>query len=245
MSPAETSSLPQFYQQPVPLDAALHSGLTVGPSPNGYRFAAEAQSIMLASVELFEASREYPVIFTVSADGSVLPLALMGLAEGENLFVDADGSWLGGYLPAYVRRYPFITTDASGPMTVCFDEAFDGFNREGGVPLFEQGQQTPKLEEILVFLQDYYQQIQQTRQFGAMLAQAGLLTQINAQANLTDGSSYALNGMLVVDEQKLNQLPDSDIVRLFRNGSLALIHAHLLSLRNLGRLIECKVARKV
>lgn len=244
MTTAPTSSLPQFYKQPVPLDAGQHADLTIGPSPSGYRFAAEAQAIMLASVELFEASREYPVIFTVSSDGSVLPLALMGLKEGENLFVGADGAWQGGYLPAYIRRYPFITTEAAEQMAVCFDESFDGFNVEGGTPLFEKGEQTPRLQEILAFLQDYYQQIQQTRQFGAMLAQAGLLTQINAQANLGDGSSYALNGMLVVDEQRLNQLPDTDIVRLFRNGSLALIHAHLLSLRNLGRLIERKNSRR-
>lgn len=244
MIPTETSSLPQFYKQPVPLDAEQHADITIGPSPSGYRFAAEAQAIMLASVELFEASRDYPVIFTVAPDGSVLPLALMGLTERENLFVDANGAWLGGYLPAYVRRYPFITTDASGPMTVCFDEVFDGFNRQGGMPLFEQGQKTPKLQEVVAFLQDYYHQMQHTRQFGAMLAQAGLLHQINAQADLADGSIYALNGMLVVDEQKLSQLPDSDIARLFRSGSLALIHAHLLSLRNLTRLVERKNSRR-
>ena len=83
-------------------------------------------------------------------------------------------------------------------------------------------------------------QSQNTKQFGTMLAQAGLLRQIDAQANLGDGRSYSLQGMLVIDEQKLNQLADLEIVRLFRSGMLAQIHAHLLSLRNLGFLMDLK-----
>ena len=70
-----------------------------------------------------------------------------------------------------------------------------------------------------------------------------LLRQIDAQANLADGRSYALNGMLVVDEQRLTQLPDVDVVRLYRSGMMATIHAHLVSLRNLGVLIDRKAAR--
>jgi len=165
----------------------------------------------------------------------------MGLENGENLFVDEQGNWTGAYIPAYIRRYPFITTDgADGQMAVCFDEAFDGFNREGGTPLFKNNEPSPKMQEIFAFLEDYYKQIKQTEQFGSFLAEAGLLRQIDAQANMADGRRFALNGMLVVDEQNLSQMPDTDILRLFRGGSLSIIHAHLLSLRNLKGLMERK-----
>lgn len=237
-------NLPQFYRKPVVLNRETHVGLTVTESPTRYAFAAVAQTVLMANIEFFDACRSLPIIFTRTGDGRIVPLALMGLEQGENLFVDTQGNWTGAYIPAYIRRYPFITTDGSeGQMTVCFDEEFDGFNREGGIALFADGEPTPKMKEILAFLQDYYGQIKQTEQFGAFLAEAGLLRQLDARADLADGRSFALNGMLVVDEQKLAQLPDMDVVRLFRNGSLALISAHLLSLRNLGALLDRKTAR--
>ena len=87
-------------------------------------------------------------------------------------------------------------------------------------------------------------QIRQTREFGALLLREGLLKQIDAQANMESGKSYALNGMLVVDEQKLTRMADADLVKLFRNGSLALVYAHLLSLRNFTTLMNLKAKRE-
>jgi len=236
-----TAPLPQFYRQPSVLDRERHADLTISTSPGRYSFASGAQTVVMACIEFFDSCRQFPIIFAPAADGPIVPLALMGLESGENLFIDKDGYWLGSYIPAYIRRYPFITTDGTdGQMTVCFDAAFDGCDREGGAALFIQGEPTEKMKEIMAFLEDYYRRMKETEGFCALLAAGGLLRQIDAQANLADGRSYALNGMLVVDEQKLNQMPDIDIVRLFRNGSLALINAHLLSLRNLGILVDRK-----
>lgn len=241
----EKQNLPMFYKNPLPLNKEAHAEMTVSVSPQGFRFAAQTQSVLLASVEFFDAGRQFPIIFTATPDSSILPVALLGLEQGENLFVDAQGAWLGQYIPAYIRRYPFITTDgAEGQMTVYFDEAFDGINQVDGVPLFEKGEPTPKLQEIQSFLQDYYVQLKQTEQFCALLTKFDLLRQIDARATMNDGRNYPLKGMLVVDEQKLTQLPDSDIVKLFRSGQLALIHAHLLSLRNFGVLIDHKARHK-
>lgn len=243
----ELNRLPMFYQKPVPLNKETHNTITIGPSPNGFKFTAKTQTVLLTTVEFFDAGRQFPIIFTATPDGRILPVALLGLENGENLFVNESGAWTGDYIPAYIRRYPFITTEAiQGEMTICFDEMFDGLNQEGGTKLFENGEPTQKVTEIQAFLQDYFIQMQQTEQFGAMLSpQIGLLKQIDATVNLNDGKTYNLIGMLVVDEQKLIQLPDTEIVRLFRNGQLAMIHAHLMSLRNLGNLIERKSLRNI
>jgi hypothetical protein len=239
-----STNLPQFYQKPVMLNRDEHADLTVSPSPGGLSFAAPARTVPLAAVEFFDAGRQMPVIFIRTDDQRIIPLALMGLEQGENLFVDADGNWDGQYVPAYIRRYPFITLEQEGQTAVCFDEAFDGFNLPGGTPLFEHGEPAEKSREIIAFLEDYNNRMQETEQFGAMLAQSGLLRQIDARATLHDGRNYELGGMLVVDEQHLARLPDSDIVRLFRSGALALIHAHLLSIRNLAGLVDRKSGRK-
>ena len=241
----ESGSFPLFYRTAVPLNSETHAGLKVSPSPQGFSFASSARTVLLATVEFYDASRHFPIIFRATSDNGILPVVLLGLEEDENLFVDAAGNWTANYIPAYVRRYPFITTNGSeGEVTVCFDESFDGFNLEGGAALFENGEPTAKTREIQAFLQDYLERMQESSLFGTMLFQSGLLRQIDAQANLSDGRTYALNNLLVVDEQKLAQLPDTDIVKLFRSGMLALIHAHLLSLRNLNMLIERKAQRE-
>ncbi|MEI8032178.1 MAG: SapC family protein [Chlorobiaceae bacterium] len=240
----ENKTNPRFYRNPVPLNSEAHATLTLSPNPEGYSFASKAWTILLAAPEFYDAVRQFPVIFTVSPDERIFPVALMGLEEDENLFIDDKGNWLGQYIPAYIRRYPFITTDGSeGQMTVCIDEEFEGFNLEGGIPLFEEGEPTEKTKEIQAFLQDYNLIMDQTAQFGALLKEKELLRQIDAQANLRDGRTYALKGMLVVDEEKLAKLSDTDVLTLFRNGAMPMIHAHLLSLRNLNTLIDLKTKR--
>jgi len=239
------TNLPQFYRQPVLVDRERHADMTISESPSRYAFAAKAHTVVMAGVEFFDACRQFPIIFAPTTGGRIAPLALMGLEQGENLFVDKRGEWLGAYIPAYVRRYPFITTDsADGQMAICFDAAFDGFDREGGTALFIKNEPAPKMKEIVAFLEDYYRRMKETEGFCAALAEGGLLRQIDARANLADGRIFILNGMLVVDEQKLAKLPDTDIVRLVRSGAMALITAHLVSLRNLGVLIDRKAGRK-
>lgn len=238
--------LPPFYQQPVLLRRDEHSELTIAESPHHYRFASAAQTVIIASAEFFNICRQCPIIFAGNDDGQIIPLALMGLEKGENLFIDASGRWLGEYIPAYVRRYPFITTeDGTGKMVVCFDQSYDGFNRDGGVPLFEAGEPSAKMKEIVSFLNQFYLWMKQTDQIGDVLTKLDLLRQMTARVDLADGRSLSLKGMLVVSETRLTQLPDTDIVRLFRNGMLGFINAHLLSLRNLNTLLARKAARSV
>ncbi len=169
-------NFPKFYQKPVLLNRETHMDLTVSESPDKYLFASNAQTVLMASVEYFDACRQFPVVFSRINDGKVVTLALMGLETNENLFVDEKGEWTGSYIPAYIRRYPFITTDgADGNMAVCFDEAFGGFNIEGGIPLFQDGEPSPKMNEILAFLKNYYEQAKKTEQLGAFLSETGLL----------------------------------------------------------------------
>jgi hypothetical protein len=231
-----------MYHKTVALNRTIHADLTISPSPNGFRFATDLLSVMLAASEFYDASRQYPIVFTISPEKRVQPVVLLGFQEGENLFVDKDGKWEGRYIPAFLRRYPFITTDenSDGQATVCFDETFDGFNRHGGTPLFRNGEPTEKMVEIQNFLQNYLLLLKQTWVFGDMLLEKELLREISAKANLVNGKMYGLNGMYVVDEKKLSGLSDEEVTKMFRDGSLPLVYAHLLSLRNLPELADRK-----
>jgi hypothetical protein len=88
------------------------------------------------------------------------------------------------------------------------------------------------------FLAEFHQGAATTELLGRRLQDLGLLRQSDSLAQLNDGTQFRLNGLNVVDESKLRAL-DRDIVQeLFVSGGLAVIYAHLMSLGNLGALVD-------
>ncbi len=228
---------PLFYKNPVPLNIQVHSGLIIGPGRRGFGFAEDMRSVALCTVEFFDSARFYPILFTAVNDGHYMPVVLMGLKENENLFVDERGIWRAPYIPACLRCYPFTATrEKDGGLTIIIDEAFEGFNREGGSLLFKNGEPTPQLIDIRTFLDNYDNELRRTAQLCAELSSTGLLKQISSPSITHGGYGYRLEGLYVVDEEKLNKMPAREIVVLFRRGILTLIQTHLLSLGNFERL---------
>lgn len=233
-----------YYRRPVLLDRERHRRRRVRAA-SGFGFARNAASVVLAGVEFSEAGKEYAIVFTRGAAGKVVPVAVLGLRGGENLFVDDAGGWDARYVPAFVRRYPFVLAEMPGQsLAVCIDEAYPGWNVAEGEPLFDaEGSQTPFLKNALEFLTQYQREHQRTEAFCRRLDEAGLLKEMNARAQLADGRAFAVDGLLVVDEQKLLALPDTTALAMFRAGELHLVAMHLASLSNLQRLVD-RMARK-
>jgi hypothetical protein len=228
-----------YYEKPVLLDRDKHRARRVRAS-SSFGFARKANSLYVAGVEFGEACKEYAVVFTRSGNGRVVPVVMLGLRSRENLFVDAQDRWDARYVPAFVRRYPFVLAELPGQsLGVCIDEAYGGLNDTDGEPLFDaEGKDTPFLRNALDFLTQYQREYVRTEAFCQRLEQAGLLTEMNARADLVDGRSFTVGQVLVVDEQKLMALPDATALQFFRAGELHLISMHLMSLSNMQRLVD-------
>jgi hypothetical protein len=228
-----------FYEKPVLLNRESHKAKRIAPS-GSFAFAGKANSLYMAGVEFIEACKEYPIVFTQVGEGKIVPVAMLGLREGENLFVAADGKWSAGYVPAFVRRYPFVLAELEGQqMGVCIDEGYAGLNEKEGEALFDsKGNNTPFLQNALDFLNRYQVEYMRTDRFCQRLKDMGLLMEMNAKADLFDGTSFMVNGLMVVDERKLLQLTDAQALEVFRSGELSWIYAHLVSLSNLNRLVD-------
>ena len=226
-----------FYERVVALNDQTHARLRVRPA-SSFAYAARTNSVPLLSSEFFECAREYPIVFARGEAGPVAA-ALLGLREAENLYVDKDGTWDARYVPAFVRRYPFVPgKGAQGELLVCIDEASECFDAREGEPLFLEGKPSPQLEHAMKFLAEFHQGAATTELLGRRLQDLGLLRQSDSLAQLNDGTQFRLNGLNVVDESKLRAL-DRDIVQeLFVSGGLAVIYAHLMSLGNLGALVD-------
>jgi hypothetical protein len=226
-----------FYERVVALNDQTHAKLKVRPATN-FAYAAGTNSVPLLASEFFEAAREYPIVFARGEAGPV-PAALLGLRESENLYVDAAGKWDARYVPAFVRRYPFVPgKGAQGELLVCIDEASHCFGTKEGEPLFVEGKPSAQLDHAMKFLTEFHQAAATTELLGRRLQELGLLRQADSLAQLNDGTQFRLNGLSVVDETKLRALDRDAVQELFANGTLAVVYAHLMSLGNLGTLVD-------
>lgn len=231
-----------FYDQPVALNKERHKDFKINNKGANFSFAKNTNSVIITGMEFVHIAKEYPIVFAKAGDRTI-PLALLGLRNDENLFINKEGQWDARYLPAFVRRYPFVLADAgeggSGNLAVCIDESFAGFNTKEGIPLFnEDGEQAPLLENAIRFLKEYQGQHQRTEIFINRLQNLDLLSELTARAELASGTKFSMGGLMVVEEKKLMELDKKEALELFRSGEMGWIYAHLLSLSNMNRLAD-------
>ena len=230
-----------FYELVTPVSQARHADVSVAES-KGYSFAADVNSVPLMTVEFTAAAHDYPIVFSVD-DDAVLPIVVAGIDSGRSLYVRPDGSWSADYVPAFIRRYPFVFSASPDgeTLTLCIDEAFEGLDRKGrsGERLFDDaGERTPYLARVLDFVNAYQGEHGRTRNFGAMLRDNDLLEASQANVTLPDGTSRQLTGFSCISREKLKNLPSDKLAELVANDGLELIYLHLYSLRNFDALVR-------
>jgi hypothetical protein len=229
------------YERPVPLNSTTHREIRLGRLDNDFRFCRGTNSIPLAAAEFFDTARELPIAFTGREGGSFFPIAIVGVRQNENLLVQSDGRWGGRYVPAFIRRYPFVLAekDDADDFNVYIDEGYPGYGAQEGERLFtDEGEHTPLLKQALEFLSLYQGEIRRTRLFVDRLQALDLLVPRVLEVSRPGQSPLVLQGFSVIDEQKLQQLDDASLLDLARSGLLAWVHAHLMSLRNVSLLAD-------
>jgi hypothetical protein len=235
---------PPMYGELLPLDREAHKNLKLDTSLSVVQRLTDQNSVFLAAVEFGDAAKEYPIVFVRAGnmpDGKavVAPLAVLGLKTGSNLFVEGD-KWTGNYVPAYVRRYPFVMArleEKSTDVAICFDKEWPGFSETAGEALFKDGEPTQFLLDAKAFLENFEQESERTRLICNLLQELELLREMRFEATLPDGEKLTVDGFLAVDEEKYAKLPDDKVLHLHRNGLIALLEMHRLSLTNMNRLV--------
>lgn len=237
---APAGGLPLFFKRPVPLDLKRHAKAGLTPTQD-LSFAATTNSLLINAVEFVEVAKQYPIVFTMS--DSVLPAAVLGL-EQKNYFVDKENHWKDGtYIPAYVRRYPFVFMDMpeSKQFVLCVDEEAPQFSANGGknsLPLYDGEKPSELTRNALEFCTAFQNHYQITRNFCEDLQAADLLTPTRSDAKLFNGREIQLSGFQVIDEKKLTSLPDEKVVEFHKKGWLPLIYFAMMSASNWKRLTQ-------
>jgi hypothetical protein len=222
---------PVLYRSATPLNRQTHARLKIKPLKQPLAFARPTHLLPALFEEFTQAGREIPIVFV--PDGAmVTPVFVLGLKQGINSFITADGLWRGNYLPAYIRRYPFIMANVpDGPPLLCVDDSFEGLNEADGKPLFkDDGEPTEELTNALGFAEGFRVAVERTEAFVKTLQRLDLLKDVSMDIRLRTGETVTMNGFKVVDEEKFGKLGDADFLELRNAGYIAPIYAHLLSL---------------
>jgi hypothetical protein len=232
-SAPQAAQLPLFYQDLMPLNSRDH-GAWRSRTTDKAKWLIDQHAVPLTVEEFPQAQRHYPIIF--SAGDNPVPLALMGLNEGVNVFVDDEGKLTGPvYVPAYARRYPFMLARLrpdSEELSLCFDPTTDLIGEfEEGEPLFDGETPTETCKATLNFCEQFEMAGQKTNAFMEELKKQGLLMdgEVSIQQEGKE-QPYVYRGFQMVDENKLRDVR-GDVLRTWnQNGMLPLIFAHLFSL---------------
>jgi hypothetical protein len=223
-----------IYESAVPLSKARHASWSVEIGTD-YAYSRKVNSVPLMAVEFPAAAAEYAIVFAGNEE-AVMPAVILGMREQENLYLGPLGGWQAKYVPAFLRRYPFVfsSTDAGKNFVLCIDEGFPGFNQDGkGQKLFEaDGKPTGFVDNVLRFLQSYQVEFRRTQDFCRKLQTLNLLEPMRAQMTLDSGERMALTGFMAVSRARLKTLPGEKLAEMARSDELELLYAHLHSMRN-------------
>lgn len=235
-----------FYERAVPLSKERHADWSV-ETGGDYSFARHVNAVPLLATEIPAAAAEYAIVFTGTSE-TVMPAALLGIRNDENVYLTQNGGWLAKYIPAFVRRYPFVFSSSGNgsTFTLCLDEEFSGCNQDGrGQRLFDaETQATPYLEQMLTFTKNFQAQYEPTASFCKKLTDLKLLDPMKAQIKSKDGVEMSLGGFMAVNRDRLKALPGDTLSELAKTNELELIYLQLASMKNVSAIAERVIARE-
>lgn len=248
--PGQLSGNVLFYSRPEPLAKELHGKIGVKRLDGPFKFAKEGHAIPLTVGEFPLAAVTGPIIFV---GDEKLPIAVMGLNAGENMFVKDDGTFESGiYIPAYVRRYPFVfaNDDANKQLVLCIDRNAEFIVDKGyDMAFFEaNGEPSEYTKNCIEFCNNFEMERQRTMSFvdllkGLDLFETKTATFTPPKEDGTPGEPQKIAEYFGVSEEKLNKLPADKFIELRDNGALAQIYAHLHSLVGWDRLVALAMAK--
>ena len=233
-SAPQQPQLPLFFNDLMPLNSQDHAKYRTR-SIDSATWLSDAHAIPLTVDEFVQAQRSCPIVF--SSGDNPLPLALMGLNEGVNTFVDDKGKVTEPvYLPAYVRRYPFMLArlqQDSTELSLMFDPTSDAVGEfdEGELLFDDAGQPSEATKRILEFCEHFEQAAQRTQSFLEELKSNDLLMD-GEVAIQQEGREqpFVYRGFKMVDQEKLRDVSTEKLAEWHKNGLLVLINAHIFSL---------------
>lgn len=229
-----------IYDNVRPVSKVHHRDWSV-KTGGDHSFTKGINSVPITAIEFPNVAREYAIVFA-GQNETIFPVAVLGVRPEENMYLSSDNTIAAKYLPAFLRRYPFVyaTGDNGTTLTLCIDETFSGCNKANiGERLFDaNGEQTLYLKNVLGFLNEYQVHFNRTTLFCKRLTELGLLEPMQAHIKPAKGSTVKVTGFSTISKKRLKTLTSEQLQQLLKTDELELIYLHLQSLRNMDRFTD-------
>lgn len=224
-----------IYESVVPISIDRHREWSVTQG-DVFPFAQDLNSCPIMSTEFLQAAQDMPIIFG-KHDGGFTPMCALAFEQGKPGYMDKDGKWKGRYVPAFIRRYPFVFAKHGDgdDFALCIDEKYSGFDETGktGDRLFDGDEPSDFLNTQKELAKNYEVESRRTNVLCELLEQHNLFDPMSAQVSMPDGSKRALTGFHVISKERLKALPDDVVKDMFDRDVIELIYIHLMSMRNM------------
>lgn len=221
---------PMFYEVPAALSAAAHGTLKIRPEFD-FSHAAKTNAVPVTAPEFVLAARSYPIIFVGEM---LIPTAALGFQTDENLFVGPNGEWdRYTYVPAYVRRYPFILLgeQSAERLQLGVDEKGASTKAEARA-LFDGEKETETVREALNMCEQFHQAYLFTKEFSQALLDTKLVDERTLDVQQPNGEKINIGTFMAVNEEKFKALSDKTVLDWKKKGFLHAVYFHLQSLNN-------------
>ncbi len=235
-------------QKPELLNNITHKDLRI-ITRRGAEWGDDVMSCPVTPDEFRSVQAHYPIVFQKNAQGQFQPVALLGLQDGQNLFLGAKG-WTVPYIPLAMQRAPFlIGVGAEGNadelrMLVDMQSPRIAQGAEGEAVFLPQGGNTEFLERANSILKTLHEGFQATPEFIGALVANDLLESFVLDVERPDGSHGRLIGLHTINEERLAALDANTIGLLHQADYLQNIYMAVASLSNLHALIQLQLARE-
>jgi hypothetical protein len=230
-NPGQTGAPPpMFYTQPEPVLPATHKDVSIRPEWD-FAFAANTNTVPVTVPEFPLVARHYPIMFL---GPDLVPTIALGFNPQINLFVNAKGEWtFNHYVPAYIRRYPFILlgAEADDRLTLGIDVAGRS-SKPGARPLFEGDKESQTLQQSITLCEQFHGAFVFTREFSAALKASGIVEERPLELEIVPGRPTNVGTFGRVIEEKFKELPDATVLDWYKRGFLYAVYFHLQSMNN-------------
>ena len=228
----------------VPISRTKHFDKALSRDRN-YLFA---KTITLAPVcleELSSAVTHMPLVFYQNDDFMEIG-AVLGLIEGQNLFVRDDGSWPTKFVPAFFRCHPLRAIDLeNGETTIVYQEHSDLIvDRSFGDPIFNMdGSEGEVFKNLVALAVAFKRDRERAREACALLAEFELFKPFEPRFKQADGTWIQMRNLFFIDRTKFKELESHKFIQLQEVRAIEMVYAHQFSLDCFSVLTEIMDAR--
>lgn len=225
--------------QPITLlDIDKHANVKVGEIE--YDHMAQQHIVPVTFHEFAHAACEYPIVFVKNQENDEFQSVIMtALKINANLSV-INGQWQSHYMPHVISDYPFglvFNPEIEDKVWIGIREMSSSLTHDKGDELFIDNKESTYLQTKKLQLIEHYQQEQSSKLLMNVIDELDLLVPQTLSVDIA-GEQRDINGIYLIDEERLNGLSDEAFKQLRDKGLLAPIYHHLSSLNQINRLAK-------